>query len=105
MCRSRTRTASASEGGGYQFLLLFPDSSHHGDFSAIVELPKGTHEYKFYVDGKWIHDPCAVSGFMTRDSLYQVLCGRFVPLVLWLGDNRQQLGQLQQCCPCDQEGL
>ena len=33
--------------------------SCHGDFSAIVELPKGTHEYKFYVDGKWIHDPCA----------------------------------------------
>ena len=39
------------------------NSSCHGDFSAIVELPKGTHEYKFYVDGKWIHDPCAVSRY------------------------------------------
>ena len=50
---------------GYSFLFSSLDFSHHGDFSAIVELPQGTHEYKFYVDGKWIHDPCAVSRFMT----------------------------------------
>ena len=32
-----------------------------GEFSAIIELPEGEHEYKFCVDGRWIHDPNAVS--------------------------------------------
>ncbi|KAK3747751.1 hypothetical protein QZH41_000508 [Actinostola sp. cb2023] len=27
------------------------------EFTAIIELPEGEHEYKFCVDGKWIHDP------------------------------------------------
>lgn len=64
---------------GRQLLhLSFLNSSHHGDFSAIVELPKGTHEYKFYVDGKWIHDPCAVSGFMTR--VFTMCCVDVCPL-------------------------
>ena len=49
----------------YSFPLSSADFSHHGDFSAVVELPEGTHEYKFYIDGKWIHDPSAVSRFMT----------------------------------------
>ena len=29
----------------------------HGDFTAIVELHEGRHEYKFFVDGQWLHDP------------------------------------------------
>ena len=35
-------------------------SSHihsQGDFTAIVDLPEGEHEYKFYVDGEWLHNP------------------------------------------------
>lgn len=28
-----------------------------GDFIIIVDLPEGDHQYKFYVDGKWEHDP------------------------------------------------
>lgn len=28
-----------------------------GDFIIIVDLPEGEHQYKFYVDGKWEHDP------------------------------------------------
>ena len=32
-----------------------------GEFSTIIELPEGEHEYKFCVDGRWIHDPNAVS--------------------------------------------
>jgi 5'-AMP-activated protein kinase regulatory beta subunit len=28
-----------------------------GDFAAIVEVPAGTHEYKFIVDGQWLADP------------------------------------------------
>ena len=32
-------------------------SCSHGDFTAIVELHEGRHEYKFFVDGQWLHDP------------------------------------------------
>ena len=28
----------------------------HGDFYTIIDLPEGTHEYKFYVDGNWVCD-------------------------------------------------
>lgn len=31
-------------------------------FAAIVDLPEGEHQYKFYVDGQWTHDPAEVSG-------------------------------------------
>ncbi|KAL5479516.1 hypothetical protein EMCRGX_G023043 [Ephydatia muelleri] len=34
-----------------------PMTNSHGDFTAIVDLPQGKHEYKFYVDGQWIHNP------------------------------------------------
>ena len=36
-----------------------PMTNSHGDFTAIVELPEGRHEYKFFVDGQWLHDPSA----------------------------------------------
>lgn len=29
------------------------------DFSLIIDLPQGVHEYRFQVDGVWIHDPSA----------------------------------------------
>ena len=32
-------------------------SSSQGDFTAIVDLPEGEHQYKFYVDGDWLHNP------------------------------------------------
>ena len=31
-------------------------SLSHCNFYAILELPEGTHEYKFLVDGVWIHN-------------------------------------------------
>ena len=40
-------------------VLLFPRS--HDDFTAIVDLPAGRHEYKFFVDGQWLHDPNEVT--------------------------------------------
>lgn len=33
----------------------------NGEFGTIIELPEGDHEYKFFVDGHWVHDPNAVS--------------------------------------------
>jgi hypothetical protein len=32
----------------------------HGDFVTIIDLPEGEHQYKFYVDGEWKHDPGVV---------------------------------------------
>lgn len=28
----------------------------NADFFTIVELPEGEHQYKFYVDGNWLHN-------------------------------------------------
>lgn len=33
----------------------------HGNFVTIIDLPEGDHQYKFYVDGEWKHDPKLVS--------------------------------------------
>ena len=35
------------------------------NFTAIVELPEGRHQYKFFVDGDWVHDPGEVSNNTT----------------------------------------
>lgn len=32
----------------------------HGDFLTIIELPEGEHQYKFFVDGSWQHNPSEV---------------------------------------------
>lgn len=34
-----------------------PMSLSNGEFATIIELPEGEHQFKFYVDGLWIHDP------------------------------------------------
>nr|CAD7589456.1 unnamed protein product [Timema genevievae] len=53
------------EGGGRQVLIsgtfsnwkTLPMVKSHGDFVTIIDLPEGEHQYKFYVDGEWRHDP------------------------------------------------
>ena len=32
-----------------------------GEFETAVDLPPGTHEYKYLVDGAWTHDSSQVS--------------------------------------------
>ncbi|KAL3872836.1 hypothetical protein ACJMK2_036028 [Sinanodonta woodiana] len=53
------------EGGGKEVFLTgsfnnwktkIPLVKSHGDFYTIVDLPEGDHQYKFYVDGQWVHD-------------------------------------------------
>ncbi|TRZ00672.1 hypothetical protein DNTS_012307 [Danionella cerebrum] len=34
-----------------------PLNKSHSDFVAILDLPEGEHQYKFFVDGQWFHDP------------------------------------------------
>ena len=40
------------------------------DFTLILDLPEGTHEYKFFVDGQWLHDP----GEVHNPCAYQTSC-------------------------------
>lgn len=35
----------------------------HKDFVAILDLPEGEHQYKFFVDGQWVHDVSEVRQF------------------------------------------
>jgi 5'-AMP-activated protein kinase regulatory beta subunit len=59
------------EGGGKNVFISgtfsewkpLPMVKTHGDFVTIVDLPEGDHEYKFYVDGEWKHDPRLVSTY------------------------------------------
>ncbi|XP_071322374.1 5'-AMP-activated protein kinase subunit beta-1a [Trachinotus anak] len=44
-------------------------------FVAIVDLPEGEHQYKFYVDGQWTHDPAepvVTSQLGTVNNIIQV---------------------------------
>ncbi len=52
------------------------DKKGTGLFSAMVMLPKGTHEYKFVVNGQWQLDSlcpeCAPDGFGSLNSVITV---------------------------------
>lgn len=53
------------DGGGKQVYIsgtfsewkALPMVKSHGDFVTIIDLPEGEHQFKFYVDGEWKHDP------------------------------------------------
>ena len=38
----------------FLFVCLFECS--HGDFTTIIDLPEGEHQYKYFVDGQWQHN-------------------------------------------------
>lgn len=60
-----TATVFKWEGGGKNVFIsgtfsgwkALPMVKSHGDFVTIIDLPEGEHQYKFYVDGEWKHDP------------------------------------------------
>lgn len=39
-----------------------------GEYTAVVELPEGMHEYKFVVDGQWYHKIHEVSGWLSAQQ-------------------------------------
>ena len=43
-------------------------SKSHNDFVAILDLPEGEHQYKFFVDGQWVHDPSEVLCSITLNT-------------------------------------
>ncbi|XP_034411180.1 5'-AMP-activated protein kinase subunit beta-2-like isoform X6 [Cyclopterus lumpus] len=50
-------------------------SRSHNDFVAILDLPEGEHQYKFFVDGQWVHDSSetvVTSQLGTINNLIQV---------------------------------
>lgn len=69
------------EGGGKQVYIsgtftgwkTLPMVKSHGDFVTIIDLPEGEHQYKFFVDGEWRHDP----GLVSITFLLTALCTLF----------------------------
>ncbi|EPQ06218.1 5'-AMP-activated protein kinase subunit beta-1 [Myotis brandtii] len=43
--------------GSFNNWSKLPLTRSHNNFVAILDLPEGEHQYKFYVDGQWTHDP------------------------------------------------
>ncbi|CAH1406931.1 unnamed protein product [Nezara viridula] len=71
------------DGGGKQVLIsgtfsnwkTIPMVKSHGDFVTIIDLPEGDHQYKFYVDGEWKHDPASKvveNGMGSKNNLIAV---------------------------------
>jgi hypothetical protein len=66
------------EGGGKQVYIsgtfndwkTLPMVKSHGDFVTIIDLPEGEHQYKFFVDGEWRHDPGLVSTDFTNQCMF-----------------------------------
>lgn len=47
----------------------------HGDFVVILDVPEGNHQYKFMVDGQWVHDqnePTVDNDLGTKNNLINV---------------------------------
>lgn len=65
MEKSALPTVFKWEGGGKQVYIsgtfsnwkALPMVKSHGDFVTIVDVPEGEHQFKFFVDGEWKHDP------------------------------------------------
>ncbi|XP_046388891.1 5'-AMP-activated protein kinase subunit beta-1 [Ischnura elegans] len=71
------------DGGGKQVYIsgtfsnwkTLPMVKSHGDFVTIIDLPEGEHQYKFFVDGEWRHDPGVAlidNGMGSKNNLVSV---------------------------------
>ncbi|KAK6645418.1 hypothetical protein RUM43_001695 [Polyplax serrata] len=95
------------DGGGRQVYICgtfndwktnLPMVKSHGDFVTIIDLPEGEHEYKFYVDGVWKHDPKvklkdSTSG--TKHNLITVKGSDFEVFQALANDSENNSGDLQ----------
>lgn len=43
--------------GSFNNWSKLPLTRSQNNFVAILDLPEGEHQYKFFVDGQWTHDP------------------------------------------------
>uniref|UniRef100_A0A023G4I0 5'-AMP-activated protein kinase subunit beta-1 n=1 Tax=Amblyomma triste TaxID=251400 RepID=A0A023G4I0_AMBTT len=71
------------EGGGKEVSISgtftnwkpIPMVHSHGDFVVILDVPEGDHQYKFMVDGQWVHDqnePTVDNDMGTKNNLINV---------------------------------
>ncbi|KAI5642669.1 glycogen recognition site of AMP-activated protein kinase domain-containing protein [Phthorimaea operculella] len=76
------------EGGGKQVYIsgtftdwkTIPMVKSHGDFVTIIDLPEGEHQYKYFVDGEWRHDPTVKvvdNGMGSKNNLVSVKMSDF----------------------------
>ena len=74
------------------------------NFTTIVELPEGRHEYKFYVDGIWVHDPGEVRDrYKEKDHINVLFILIFC--LCCVGVPRQWAWDTEQHCQCLRKGL
>ncbi|XP_045495011.1 5'-AMP-activated protein kinase subunit beta-1 isoform X2 [Colias croceus] len=75
------------EGGGKQVFIsgtftdwkTIPMVRSHRDFVTIIDLPEGEHQYKYFVDGEWRHDPSVLvdNGMGSKNNLVTVKMSDF----------------------------
>jgi hypothetical protein len=68
----------------WQFLTFFSYYSH-GDFVTIIDLPEGEHQYKFFVDGEWRHDPgvVCICNKIKQEHIEMSFCYRLLHSVVY----------------------
>ncbi|XP_071803449.1 5'-AMP-activated protein kinase subunit beta-2-like [Asterias amurensis] len=52
-----------------------PLNKSHGDFTTIIDLPEGEHQYKYFVDGQWQHNtkqPTRANEFGAMNNVVKV---------------------------------
>ncbi|XP_035671463.1 5'-AMP-activated protein kinase subunit beta-2-like isoform X1 [Branchiostoma floridae] len=58
MFRWRSNAKTVAMAGSFnEWATKIPLNKSHNDFVTFIDLPEGRHEYKFYVDGQWVHNP------------------------------------------------
>ncbi|CAH1262991.1 PRKAB2 [Branchiostoma lanceolatum] len=58
MFRWRANAKTVAMAGSFnEWSSKIPLNKSHNDFVTFIDLPQGRHEYKFYVDGQWVHNP------------------------------------------------
>uniref|UniRef100_A0A5F8GXV0 5'-AMP-activated protein kinase subunit beta-1 n=1 Tax=Monodelphis domestica TaxID=13616 RepID=A0A5F8GXV0_MONDO len=71
--------------GSFNNWTKLPLTRSHNNFVAILDLPEGEHQYKFYVDGQWTYDPSDIIDPSYPTCLHQKATSFILsPLESWL---------------------
>lgn len=95
------------EGGGKQVYIsgtfsewkTLPMVKSHRDFVTIIDLPEGEHQYKFFVDGEWRHDPSLKivdNGMGSKNNLVSVKKSDFEVFQALAKDSETQGSDIQK---------
>ncbi|KAI4463654.1 amp-activated protein kinase beta subunit [Holotrichia oblita] len=105
---SRPRSNTLSEGTKTnvsdktpQFFVgkTIPMVKSHGDFVTIIDLPEGSHQYKFFVDGEWRNDPSTnivESDAGTKNNIVVVKKSDFEVFQALAKDSENAQGDIQE---------